>query len=206
MPVYCDKTRRKAVWGPKRTLAASFVLMMAFAATTFAAGGREHARAGSGPRRTSNSQVGATRSIRALKRSSGNGYAKTRVIVELQPGADVPPAFRRYMRHNGKLGIINGQVLELPNRLIASMSQHPDVFRLHFDRPTKGANYRTALTTGTRVVQKTSASRAQASAWRSSTPVSRAGTTISPTVPRRRRRTRRCVRSAISVSPRSWIS
>ena len=59
------------------------------------------------------------------------------------------------MRRNGKLGIINGQVLDLPNRLIAQMSQHPDVFRLHFDRPTKGSNYLTSLATGTRAVQKT---------------------------------------------------
>ena len=157
MTVHSDKTRRKAVWGPKRTLAASFVLMMAFAATTFAAGGREHARAGSKVRDgRPNSLVRGYKIDRELsKRSIGNSSAKTRVIVELQPGAEVPQAFRRYMRRNGKLGIINGQVLELPNRLIASMSQHPDVFRLHFDRPTKGANYRTALTTGTRLVQKT---------------------------------------------------
>ena len=31
----------------------------------------------------------------------------------------------------------------------------PPTVQLHFDRPTKGTNYRTALTTGTRVVQQT---------------------------------------------------
>ena len=35
------------------------------------------------------------------------------------------------------------------------MAQPKDVFRLHFNRPIMGANYRTALTTGTRVVQQT---------------------------------------------------
>jgi hypothetical protein len=58
---------------------ASFVLMMAFAATTFAAGGREHARAGSRARDgRPNSQVRGYKIDNELsKRSSGNGYAKT---------------------------------------------------------------------------------------------------------------------------------
>ena len=84
-----------------------------------------------------------------------NPSAKTSVIVELKSGAQVPAEFRAFMRPNGKLRIINGQVLDLPNRMIARMALHPDVFRLHYNRPTQGDNYRTALTTGTRVVQKT---------------------------------------------------
>src|SRR5262249_53865124 len=83
----------------------------------------------------------------------GNGSEKTSVIVELRPGADLPAEFKQFKRKNGQLKL--GQVLELPNRLIAKMAQHPDVFRLHFNRPIEGANYRTSLTTGTRAVQKT---------------------------------------------------
>jgi serine protease AprX len=79
----------------------------------------------------------------------------SKVIVELQPGATLPPQFASYARRNGKLGIINGQVLELPDRLIAQMAQHPSVFRLHYDRPSAKFNYRTALTIGTRAVQQT---------------------------------------------------
>src|ERR1051325_9371948 len=98
MTLYRDKSRRKAVWGPKRTLSAVFVLVLAFAAPTFAAGGREHARAGSKARDgRPNSLVHGYRLDNELtKRSRGNGSAKTRVIVELQPGAEVPSAFRRY--------------------------------------------------------------------------------------------------------------
>src|SRR5260221_3306238 len=158
MALSSSKFRRKAVWGPKRTFGAIFITVMACSAGAFAAPGRAHFR------RAPKAHAGRPNSLAnsykvdkelTARSSRGNGAAKTRVIVELQPGAQVPPAYRAYMRRNGKLGIINGQVLELPNRLIAEMSRHPDVFRLHFDRPTHGANYRTALATGTRLVQKT---------------------------------------------------
>src|SRR4051812_13104384 len=150
-----QETRQKAVWGPKRTLAAAFVLALAFAATTFAAGGLEHSRRGLKAREgRPNSLVRGYKVDQELsKRSRGNGSTKTRVIVELQPGAQVPAAFRNYMRRNGRLGILNGQVLDLPNHLITQLAQHPDVFRLHFDRPAAGANYLTSLTTGARAVQ-----------------------------------------------------
>ena len=153
-------TRRKAVWGPKRTLAAAFVLVMTFAATGFAAPERQHLRMAPKAREGRPNSLAKEYKVdeELTQRSTARGFsanAKTRVIVELQPGAHVPAAYRAYMRRNGELGIINGHVLELPNRLIAEMSRHSDVFRLHFDRPTQGANYRTALTTGTRVVQKT---------------------------------------------------
>ena len=149
--------RKKAVWGPKRTLIAAFLMTIAFATTGFAAPAHGHSHAAQKARagKPNSNAKGYKLDKELSKRSRANGLTKTRVIVELQPGAQVPPAYRQFMRRNGRLGIINGQVLELPNRLIAQMSQHPDVFRLHFDRPTKGANYRTALTTGTRAVQKT---------------------------------------------------
>jgi serine protease AprX len=149
--------RKKAVWGPKRTLVAALLMTIAFATTGFAAPSHEHTHAApKGHEGRPNSNAKGYRLDKELTtRSKANGLGKTRVIVELQPGAELPPAYRQYARRNGKLGIINGHALELPNRLIAQMAQHPNVFRLHFDRPTKGANYRTALTTGTRVVQKT---------------------------------------------------
>jgi hypothetical protein len=43
----CVKTRRKAVWGPKRTLAAAFVMTMAFATAGFAAPDHGHVRGAS---------------------------------------------------------------------------------------------------------------------------------------------------------------
>ena len=80
---------------------------------------------------------------------------KTRVIVELQPGAIVPARYASYMLKNSRLGIINGQVLNLPDKMLQEMSEHPSVFRMHHDRPAAKFNYRTSLTVGTRAVQQT---------------------------------------------------
>ncbi len=147
------RTRKKVVWGPKRTLAAVLVVLTACATTAFAAPNGRPAKARPGRPNSLARSYKIDKELTA-RSARGNGASKTRLIVELQPGASVPAAYRAYMRRNGKLGIINGQVLELPNRLIAEMSRHPDVFRLHFDRPTQSDNYRTALTTGTRAVQQ----------------------------------------------------
>jgi serine protease AprX len=81
------------------------------------------------------------------------------------PGAELPKDFKRYawrfavggsnsggVDHN--LDIINGLVLDLPNNLLAKMANHPDVFRLHLDRPIKGHVYRTSVTVGARTVQE----------------------------------------------------
>jgi serine protease AprX len=151
-------TRRKAVWGPKGTLATAFALMMTVAVPGFAAPKHGHsrtapkARPGKPNSLAKNYKVDGELTFRSTHR---NGNEKTSVIVELKAGAVVPSEFRQFKRRNGELRIINGQVLDLPNKMIANMAKHPDVFRLHFNRPTMGANYRTALTTGTRVVQKT---------------------------------------------------
>ena len=147
--------KRKAVWSA-RIIAGGTCLALCFSASVASAAGR-HTRktAVTRPGHPGSQVKGYKVDSELTKRSRGNGQATTRVIVELQPGAQVPAAYRQFMRRNGKLGIINGQVLDLPNRLIAQMSQHPDVFRLHFDRPTRGSNYLTSLTTGTRVVQRT---------------------------------------------------
>jgi len=138
-------------------LAAAFVAVMACTASAFAAPARVHShRAAKARPGRPNSLVQNYKADKELtRRSKRGGSVKTPVIVELLPGKQVPAAFRAYMRRNGKLGIINGAVLDLPNSVIAQLSKHPDVFRLHFDRPTSGENYRTALTTGTRVVQQT---------------------------------------------------
>jgi len=151
-----DQIKRKAVWGARLTVASLCVgLLLTSSSTAFAAG--RHARKAAVARagRPNSLAKGYKLDAELTKRSRGNGVATTRVIVELQPGVQVPTAYRQFMRRNGKLGIINGQVLDLPNRLITQMSQHPNIFRLHFDRPTNGSNYLTSLTTGTRAVERT---------------------------------------------------
>src|ERR1051325_7832019 len=146
IPTVVSSTRQKAVWGPKRTLAAVFTLTLAVSATAFAAPGHNgrKARPGKPNSLVENYKVDRELSYRSKYRAASE---KTSVIVELKSGAQVPAEFRQFKRRNGQLRIINGQVLELPNRMIAQMAKHPDVFRLHFNRPTVSQNYRTALTT-----------------------------------------------------------
>jgi len=86
-----------------------------------------------------------------LSRRSRLGNTRTtRVIVTLVPGAELPPQFRRFARANGKLNIINGQVMDLPNNVLRRLEAHPGIFRVHYDRPIGKLNYRTAVTIGAR--------------------------------------------------------
>ena len=80
-----------------------------------------------------------------------NPLSTTSVIVTLVPGANLPPEFKRFARA-GKLEIINGQVLDLPENLLKHLAKYPDVFRIHDNRTTSSSNYRTSVTTGADVV------------------------------------------------------
>ena len=53
------------------------------------------------------------------------------MIVSLVPGAQLPPQFRRFRREKEPLEIINGVVLELPNRVVKQLETMPEVFRVH---------------------------------------------------------------------------
>src|SRR5690242_4164578 len=46
---------------------------------------------------------------------TGGAFTTTRVIVELQAGGTTPPAFAKYSRSGKRLGIINAEVLDVPN-------------------------------------------------------------------------------------------
>jgi serine protease AprX len=76
------------------------------------------------------------------------------VIVTLVPGARLPQEFARYARPNAQLRTINGQVLDLPNRVISQLEARPEVFQIHENRPIKADNYRTSFTIGSRAVQR----------------------------------------------------
>src|SRR6266851_5508454 len=149
-------SRRKAVWGPKRTLAAFVLIAVGVASSAFAEGhhnrAARHAQAGQ-----PNSHVRNYKIDGELTRRAGTALPnhKSKVIVELVPGAQLPAHLAAYAKRNGKLGIINGHVLELPDRLIRHLSQNPSVFRLHLDRPAAKFNYRTSLTIGTRAIRQT---------------------------------------------------
>jgi serine protease AprX len=90
-----------------------------------------------------------------LRAATSDATHTSRVIVELAPGAKLPAAFAQYAKRNGKLGIINGQVVDVPDRLLRQLAQHPSIFRIHYDRPAARFNYRTSLTIGTRAIRQT---------------------------------------------------
>jgi subtilisin family serine protease len=162
----CPTPRRKAVWGPKRSLAAAAIAVFLFglAPSAIAAGRNsstpkpQHSRVAqkAKPGRP-NSTVKSYKLDKelTLRSTNQNPLRTTRAIVEFVPGTTVPAEFARYARRNGKLGIINGQVFDIPNGVLTKMSAHPSVFRIHYDRPSGKLNYRTSLTIGSRVVQQT---------------------------------------------------
>jgi len=154
-PFCVGPRRRKAVWGPKATIAAAAMLLLAFAPSAFAGGrhaGTPHKAAPGRPNSIVKSyKLDGELEHRATRNDPNH---KTRVIVELAPGAKLPGSFNG-LKHGGKLGIINGQVLEVPDRLLRQLAQHPSVFRLHYDRPAAKFNYRTSLTVGTRAIRQT---------------------------------------------------
>ncbi len=152
--VHSSSGRRKAVWGPKRTLLAALVILMGLTPDAFAAG-RHQRNTGHVKPGAPNSSVHNYKMDDELTRRSGSllgSLNTTRVIVTLVPGAELPPEFKRFSR-NRQLDIINGQVLDLPNNVLKKLAAHPSIFRVHYDRPIGAHNYRTSITVGARTVQ-----------------------------------------------------
>jgi serine protease AprX len=76
------------------------------------------------------------------------------VIVTFAPGAKLPQELARFARTNGKLKIINGHVLDVPNRVIRQLEENPGILKVHYNRSVKSANYRTSFTVGSRAIQR----------------------------------------------------
>ncbi|MBW8861124.1 MAG: S8 family peptidase [Acidobacteria bacterium] len=152
--VWIRQTRRKAVWGPKRTLGALVVLCVTGLAVSPAAAKSHQSQA---PKKTAGAPGAFVKNYKLddvlTERSDrGNSALTTRVIVTLNPGAKLPGEFKKYAL-NRSLSLINGEVLDLPNGALKQLAKHPDVFRVHYDRPIAAHNYRTSITVGARVVQ-----------------------------------------------------
>src|SRR4051794_27105892 len=148
-------TRRKAVWGPKRSVSAFLVAITCMAPNFAAAKTHSH----EAPHKTAGVPGSAAKSYKLdneLTRRSNdrNGSNTTRVIVTLVSGAQLPAEFKKFAR-NVSLDLIHGQVLDLPNGQLKAIANHPSVFRVHYDRPIKSHNYRTGVTVGARTVQDT---------------------------------------------------
>src|SRR5262245_21706476 len=99
--------RRKAVWGPRRTLTAFAVLVLGLATTNVFAQGphaRRGARVGAG---RPNYQARIHRQLDSeltFRADHGLALAKTTVIVTLKQGAQLPAEFSQYS-NNRRLGI-----------------------------------------------------------------------------------------------------
>src|SRR5437870_4550034 len=89
------------------------------------------------------------------RRASSAPAGTSRVIVQLEVGASLPPDFAKYARKNGHLNIINAHVLDIPTSQVIQLASQPVVVRVCADRPAVEFNYRTALTVGSRAVQST---------------------------------------------------
>src|SRR4029077_20398302 len=148
--------RRKAVWGPRRIVWPLLMLLLGIAPAIASADGK-HVRhrpikkPGQFGRFVENYHLDDTLEARSRDR---NGSVNTsRVIVELKPGHQLPNEFKSHLLrfavggsdgvdHN--LDLINGVLLELPNKLLKKLSSKGEVFRVHLDRPIKGHVYRTS--------------------------------------------------------------
>ena len=90
-----------------------------------------------------------------LKSRAGKG-GTSRVIITLKSGADPSSDVRKLGGRLGrKLGLINGQVVELPNAVMRKLAALSFVESVHYDRPTGGEMNRVAVATGARAVQAT---------------------------------------------------
>src|SRR5438093_9037641 len=149
--------RRKAVWGPKcpqRTIATIVVCLLGLTSGVFAADNTAHPAAKAKPgvpgRNAVHTKLDRELTFRADHK---NPNATTSVIVTLRAGGKLPAEFKRYAR-SGKLNLINGHVIDLPNRLLKQLSAHPDVFDVHYNRPIFKHNFRTSLTVGALAAQQ----------------------------------------------------
>ena len=71
------------------------------------------------------------------------------------PGRAAAAAVQAFRQAATRSTIINGEVLEVPNGILKQFERLPEVFRVHYDRPTSGFNYRTSVTVGAATVRST---------------------------------------------------
>jgi hypothetical protein len=96
---------RREAWGLCRLLTVLFVLPFGFAAPGVAAGQSFPSR----PVKNYKSDD------EVIRRKSRSPQEVSSVIVRFAPGGDLPAEFKRFARVKGRLGIINGEVLDLPS-------------------------------------------------------------------------------------------
>jgi serine protease AprX len=77
----------------------------------------------------------------------------SRVIIRLKPGADASSEVKKLGgRMKRRLASIDGQVIELPNFVLAKLAERSEILSIHYDRPTGSDLNRSAVTVGARAV------------------------------------------------------
>ena len=93
---------------------------------------------------------------RELKVRSGRLFGTSRVIITLKPGQE-QNASQQVRRLGGRLGrrlqLIDGMVVELPNRVIKQLSERSEVLSIHYDRPAAAHVNRAAVAVGARAAR-----------------------------------------------------
>jgi serine protease AprX len=87
-----------------------------------------------------------------LRERANRGTGRSRVILELKPGAEVSAADSRALgaERGRRLRSYNGQVVEVPDSQLKKLAKHPAVLSIHHDRPIHKHNGRTSATIGAR--------------------------------------------------------
>ncbi len=92
-----------------------------------------------------------------LKARSGRLLGTSRVIIQIKPGQD-GNASQEVRKLGGRVGrqlkLIDGMVVELPNRVIKALAERSEVISIHDDRPTGQHLNRAAVTVGARAVRR----------------------------------------------------
>jgi serine protease AprX len=103
--------------------------------------------------RKSDDHAKLDRQLNARARIGGLG--RSRAIVVLKPGCSIDAAITQNGGKKGqRLGVINGQLVELPNRVLRKLADNPCVASIHWDRKLGSEMNRAAVTLGARAVQQ----------------------------------------------------
>ena len=88
------------------------------------------------------------------ERAERGGLGISRAIVVVQPGCDVSKTYAKLGARQGRrFGIINADLVEVPNGWLKKLAADPCVVSMHWDRSTRGEMNRAAVIEGARAVQ-----------------------------------------------------
>jgi serine protease AprX len=89
------------------------------------------------------------------ERTEGNANGRSRAIVVLKPGCSIDTDVTKAGGNNGrKFGLISGQLVDLPNRMLRKLANNPCVAAIHWDRKTGGELNYASVVEGARQVQQ----------------------------------------------------